>query len=113
MRCHFIKEEYMKGYAGALGVILAIGCSTAVPVIAQDNHQEREQQNAERRNESAYYNNPYYKKGWNEGSHHKHKNYHWRNDADREAYSAGYTHGERGEQWQNPNAHRDHEHDHQ
>ena len=103
----------MKAYAGALAMILAIGGSTAIPVIAQDNHgeheQQNEQQNAERRNESAYHNNPYYKKGWNEGSHHKHKNYHWKNDADRDAYNAGYGHGEHGEKWQNPNAH--HEHD--
>ena len=93
-------------------MILAIGGSTAIPVIAQDNHGEHEQQNAERRNESAYYNNPYYKKGWNEGSQHKHKNYHWKNDADRDAYHAGYAHGEHGEKWQNPNAHHEHD-DHQ
>jgi hypothetical protein len=102
----------MKAYAGALAMILAIGGSTAIPVIAQDNHGEHEQQNAERRNESAYYKNPYYKKGWDEGSHHKHKNYHWKNDADRDAYNAGYGHGEHGEKWQNPNAHHEHD-DHQ
>jgi hypothetical protein len=112
MRCHFIQEEYMKAYAGALAVVLAIGGSTAVPVIAQDNHEEHEQQNAQRRDESAYYNNPYYKKGWNEGSNHKHKNYHWKNDADRQAYEAGYAHGDHGEKWQEPNAQHQHD-DHQ
>jgi hypothetical protein len=35
----------MKAYAGALAMILAIGGSTAIPVIAQDNHGEHEQQN--------------------------------------------------------------------
>ena len=102
----------MKVYTGALAVIMAANCFAAVPVIAQDDHHDRDhdQSMAQHRDESAYYKNPYYKRGWNNGSHHKKANYHWKNDEDREAYEAGYAHGDRGERWQNPDAaHHDHD----
>jgi hypothetical protein len=100
----------MKPYSGVLAVVLAVGCCTAVPAIAQDDHHDRDQSMAQSRDESAYYTNPYYKRGWNNGLHHKKANYHWKNDDDRQAYEAGYAHGERGEKWQNPDAAR-HDHD--
>jgi hypothetical protein len=100
----------MRVHAGALAVILAMGTSGAVTLMAQDDHHDRDQANAmERRDESAYYNNAYYKQGWNDGLHHKKRNHHWKNEADRNAYEAGYAHGERGEKWQNPNEHHDHD----
>jgi len=51
------------------------------------------------RDESGYYSNKYYKQGWQDGQHHKHKDHKWKNDKDREAYEAGYNHGDHGEQW--------------
>jgi hypothetical protein len=77
---------------------LVLSGLTVVPLlpvsVAQDHDRDRD-----RRDESAYYNNRYYKQGWKDGQHHKHKHKKWKNDADREAYEAGYAHGERGEKW--------------
>ena len=66
------------------------------------------------RDESRYVNNKYYQQGWKDGGKHKQKNHKWKNDEDRKAYEAGFRHGDRGEQWQNPK-HKDDDHggDHQ
>lgn len=101
----------MKAQAGALAIILALALSSAVPVIAQDDHHEHEQANVDHRDESAYYNNPYYREGWNNGLKHERKEYHWKKDEDRDAYNAGYAHGEHGEKWQEHNSHRENDRD--
>ena len=67
-----------------------------------DRDQDRDHDRAMADNDSAYYNNRYYKQGWNDGMHHKHKDKKWKNDNDRMAYEAGYSHGDRGEKWQKP-----------
>jgi hypothetical protein len=79
--------------------------------VAQDRDQDRERdQNRDRdRDDSAYRNNAYYKEGWKDGEHRKHKDHKWKSDEDRRAYEAGYAHGNRGEKWQD----RDSDHDHQ
>ena len=97
--------------------------STATPLLASPIPQDRDQHHdqdrdrdrgmmtdRDRGNENAYYNNRYYKQGWKDGEHHKHKDKKWKNDNDRMAYEAGFSHGDRGEQWQKPN--HDHDHDH-
>lgn len=84
---------------------MPLGLATAH---AQDHDQDRDHDRAQmdsNRDESAYYNNQYYKEGWNDGEHHKHREKKWKNDADRQAYEAGYVHGDRGEKWT------DHNHD--
>ena len=117
-------------------VALSVLGSTATPLLAspiQDRDQQRDQQrdqdrgmqrdqdrdhdrdrgmmnDRDRGDESAYYNNKYYKQGWKDGGHHKHKDRKWKNDNDRMAYEAGYAHGDHGEQWQKHD--RDHDHDH-
>jgi hypothetical protein len=53
-------------------------------------------------NDGAYYNNRYYKQGWNDGMDHKHKDKKWKSDNDRMAYEAGYADGDCGEKWQKP-----------
>ena len=62
----------------------------------RDHNQDRDRD----RDTSTYRNNRYYKQGWKDGEHHKHKNRRWKNDDDRRAYEEGYTHGDRGETWQ-------------
>lgn len=106
-----------------MALILALGCTAAVPAVAQDDHRDRQQNQEMRRDrddnrgESSYQNNPYYQQGWKNGQRHKHKNRKWKNDSDRQAYEAGYAHGDRGEQWQNANRQNDRnrggDHDHQ
>lgn len=111
---------------------LSVLGSTATPLLAaqdrdqqhdQDRDRDRSMQHDQDRDhdrgmmngrgdETAYYNNKYYKSGWRDGEHHKHKDRKWKNDQDRMAYEAGYAHGDRGEQWQNPRHDRDHDHDH-
>lgn len=66
---------------------------------AQDGDRDRDRMSGD---ESAYYGSPYYKRGWQDGLHHKHKTRNWKNDDDRRAYEAGYAHGDRGEAWHNP-----------
>ncbi len=79
----------------------------------QENRRDQDRDRDQYRgNESAYYNNKYYQQGWKDGLKHKHKNKKWKNTADRQAYEAGYMHGDRGEQWQKPNRHRDRDNDH-
>jgi hypothetical protein len=77
----------------------------------RDNQQEHQgDQNPDRdhhNDESGFYGNANYQRGWKDGQNHKHKNKKWRNDSDRQAYEAGYAHGDQGEKWQNPNQHRD------
>jgi len=115
-------------------VALSVLGSTVTPLLAQqdrDRDQDRNRgtmtdrdhdqdhnramtndRDRDRGDEAAYYNNKYYKSGWKDGEHHKHKDKKWKNDQDRMAYEAGYAHGDRGEQWQNPRHDRDHDHDH-
>lgn len=104
----------MKMHIGALAIVLALGCLTAVPLIAQDDHHD--QAYNQDREERSYYSNPYYQRGWQNGLDHKRAEYHWKSDDDRRAYEAGYAHGERGEKWRDPDDHHhddDHHDDHQ
>jgi len=97
---------------------IAVAGSGATPLLAtgaphqqNDEHraedrnreQNRDRDNNQRSDESVYYNNRNYQSGWKDGQKHKHKNKKWKNDADREAYEAGYAHGNQGEQWHKPN----------
>ncbi|HZU29502.1 MAG TPA: hypothetical protein VFB79_00205 [Candidatus Angelobacter sp.] len=96
----------MKIQAGALAFVMALGCFGTASAVAQDRDRHDEQvQDHHDRDESAYYSNKYYKMGWEDGQHHKRKDHKWKNDADRQAYEAGYMHGDHGEQW------KDHDHD--
>lgn len=126
----------MKITSGALALFVALGCSAAVPVVAQDNdHRDQQAQQDQRRDQDRdhrdvqnhdqdrdhdnmqnrderYVSNKYYQQGWKDGQNHKHKNHKWKNDDDRQAYEAGYGHGDRGEQWQNSGHKRDKDDDH-
>ena len=86
----------------------AVVTAVAVPIPAQDRDHDRVN---DRRDESTYQNNRYYKKGWKDGAKHKHSNKKFKNDRDREAYEAGYSHGDRGERWQDRNGNGNREHD--
>ena len=86
---------------------------TAMPVLshAQDRDHDRDQSTDRDRNrggdhdqmargdDARYQNNHYYQQGWKDGQKHKHKNKKFKNDDDRQAYEAGFMHGDRGEQW--------------
>lgn len=85
---------------------LTFAGSVVTPTIALAQDQEHHDMDRDRHDESAYMNNKYYKAGWQDGQRHKHKDRKWKNDADRQAYEAGYVHGDHGEQWQE---HRDHD----
>lgn len=84
-----------------------------------DHDQDRDHQTGDRDqhrmsnmgDEDRYRNNRYYKMGWQDGEHHKHKNRKFDNDDDRQAYEAGFMRGDRGEKWQNHPQDRDHDHD--
>ena len=121
----------MKITSGALALLVALGCATAVPAVAQDNDhrdqqaqqdrdhrdvqnhdQDRDHNNMQDRDENRYVSNKYYQQGWKDGGKHKQKNHKWKNDEDRQAYEAGYRHGDRGEQWQNPGHKKDKDDDH-
>jgi hypothetical protein len=111
----------MKATRWVLALALVIGCSGwlyAAPTNQNNDDRHNAQQDRQRdqdrdraqdrdqdqnRAENAYYNNPNFKRGWNDALKHKRSNRRWKNDSDREAYMAGYAHGERGERWQNPN----------
>jgi len=95
---------------------LSMASFAATPLLAQqdrdhdnqtqnrdmDRHADRDH-DRDNQNDSAYYNNRYYKQGWKDGEKHKHRNKKkWKNDNDREAYEAGYRHGNSGEQWHKP-----------
>ncbi len=79
-----------------------------IPVPSQERDHDRDH---DRRDESVYTNNKYYKQGWKDGAKHKHSKKKWKNDRDREAYEAGYSHGDRGEQWNKHDRDRDRDHD--
>ncbi len=76
----------------------------------QDRDRDRDRDHDRDREESRFYSNKYYQQGWKDGAKHKHSHRKWKNDLDREAYQAGYAHGERGEAWHKPDHHRDHDH---
>jgi hypothetical protein len=103
-------EEKVNIRRAVLALVLVFNCCGLLTAVAQDdrrdNQQERRDQN---RDESRYDTNSNYKKGWKDGQKHKHKNKKFKNDSDREAYEAGYGHGDHGERWQNPNQRRDHD----
>jgi hypothetical protein len=131
----------MKISSGALALLVALGCATAVPAIAQDNDhrdqqaqqdqrrdqvgdqdrdhrdmqnhdQDRDRDNMQNRDDRNYISNKYYQQGWKDGQKHKHKNHKFKNDDDRKAYEAGFGHGDRGEPWQNQGHKRDKDDDH-
>ena len=98
----------MKKKALAFAVLSVFGIApiTVSPLLGSPAPQDRDQdryhdQDRDRdRDNSTYRNNAYYKEGWKDGEHRKHKNHKWKNDDDRRAYEAGYSHGHRGEKWQ-------------
>lgn len=91
----------------ALLSAFAITPISVSPLLASPAAQDHDQDRDRGRDDSAYRNNPYYKEGWKDGEHHKHKSRKWKSDDDRRAYEAGYAHGDRGEKWQGS----DHDHD--
>jgi hypothetical protein len=96
----------MKITSGALALVMALGCSGAVSAIAQDrdrHDQPQAHEDHQNRDESSFYSNKNYQLGWKEGQKHKHKDHKWKNDTDRQAYEAGFSHGDHGEQWKDPN----------
>jgi hypothetical protein len=70
---------------------------------AADQDRDRDNRAVSDRDDAAFYGNKFFKEGWQDGMKHKHKNRKFKNDDDRRAYEAGYAHGDRGEQWHNPN----------
>lgn len=101
---------------GLLALVLAFSCCGLVRAVAQDDHRDNQQerqydQDRDHNNdESRFYNNANYQRGWKDGQRHKHSKRRWKNDSDREAYESGYAHGNRGEQWRTPNHDRDQQH---
>ena len=95
-------------------VALSFGVPAVMPLFASTAPltQDRDDHDRDRRDDSAYQNNKYFKQGWNDGMHHKHKHKKFKNDEDRRAYEAGFMHGDRNEQWQDHDRNRDHDHDH-
>ena len=100
----------------SLALVLAFSSYGLVVAGAQDdrrdNQQEQRRDQDRDRNttdESRFQGNSNYQRGWKDGLKHKHKNKKWKNDADREAYEAGYAHGNQGEKWQKPEQRRDHD----
>jgi hypothetical protein len=90
----------MKITSGALALVMAVGCfGTVAAAVAQDRHEEAVAQDHHDQDESRFYTNQYYKQGWEDGRKHKRKEHKWKNDADRDAYEAGYAHGDRNEEW--------------
>jgi hypothetical protein len=99
---------------------LSIASFAATPLMAssmaqdRDHDRDNQAQNHDRDdrgmngNESAYYNNKYYKQGWKDGENHKRRNKKWKNENDRRAYEAGYGHGDHGERWHKPMRDNDH-----
>jgi hypothetical protein len=99
----------------SLALVLALSSSGLV-LAAQDDHRDNQQEHQQdqdrardNRDESRFNGNANFQRGWKDGQHHKHKNKKWKNDSDREAYEAGYGHGDRGEQRQNPDQRGDHD----
>jgi hypothetical protein len=93
----------------SLLLALSIAGTVTVPVFAQDADRHDEMNRGEHHDDdSAYRSNRYYSQGWKDGQHHKHRNKHWKNDADRQAYEAGYAHGDHGDRMDME--HHDHDH---
>ena len=86
----------MKKLIGISFLAVALSGPCIVPMVsvsvAQDRDDRRDQNDAR-----GYQNNHYYKQGWKDGEHHKHRNKKWKNDEDRRAYDAGYARGDRGD----------------
>jgi hypothetical protein len=102
----------MRSFAriGICTLALALGLGAATPAFSTvTTLQDRDHDGDRDRDDSMYRNNRNFQKGWKDGQHHKHKNRKWKNDADRQAYEAGFSHGDRGEQWQKNNHDRDHD----
>lgn len=85
----------MKKFIGTCLLATALAGPSIVLLLPVSVAQERHDRDDER----AYQNNHYYKQGWKDGQHRKHRNKKWKNDDDRRAYEAGYAHGERGDKW--------------
>jgi hypothetical protein len=90
----------MKKLMGICLFAIVLAGPSVVPVLpasfAQDQDRDRDRRDQDER---GYYNNRYYRQGWKDGQHHKHKHRKWKNDDDRRAYEAGYAHGEHGDRW--------------
>lgn len=94
----------MKKLTGICLLAVALAGPAIVPLsqvcAAQDRDHDRDRdRDRDRDDERTYYNNRYYKQGWKDGEHHKHKHKKWKNDDDRRAYEAGFAHGDHGERW--------------
>jgi hypothetical protein len=96
----------MKITSGALALVMAVGCFGTVSAVAQEARhdeavaqQDHHDKDHHDQDESRFYSNQNYKQGWQDGRKHKHKDHKWKNDADREAYEAGYAHGDHNEEW--------------
>ena len=84
----------MKKLLGISFLALALSGPCVVPLLQVSVAQDRD-----RDDDRGYQNNHYYKQGWKDGQHRKHRNKKWKRDDDRRAYEAGYARGERGDKY--------------
>jgi|GraSoiStandDraft_24_1057298.scaffolds.fasta_scaffold132672_2 hypothetical protein len=89
----------MKKFTGICLIAMVLSGPAIIPLSSVCAAQDRDRDHRDQDDERGYYNNRYYKQGWKDGEHHKRRHKRWKNDADRRAYEAGYSHGERGERW--------------
>lgn len=89
----------VKKLIGIFFLAIALSGPSIVPLLPVSVAQDRDQ-GRDRDDDRAYTNNRYYKQGWKDGQHHKHRKHKWKNDDDRRAYDAGYAHGDRGDRYQ-------------
>ena len=88
----------MKKIIGISLLAIALSGPSIAPLLPVAVAQDRDRRDDDDR---GYRNNHYYKQGWKDGEHHKHRNHKWKNDEDRRAYESGYSHGERGDKYSN------------
>lgn len=84
----------MKKLLGISFLAMALSGPCVVPLLQVSVAQDRD-----RDDDRGYQNNHYYKQGWKDGEHHKHRKHKWKNDEDRRAYEAGYARGDRGDKY--------------
>jgi Ni/Co efflux regulator RcnB len=102
------KGAFMKKFVCTSLLAFSMAGTIAVPVVAQDADHHDQMNRDDHHDDSAYRNNQYYSQGWKDGQRHKHRNKRWKNDADRQAYEAGYAHGDHGDRMDMD--HHDHDH---
>ena len=96
----------MKKLIGISFLAIALSGPCIVPVLPVSVAQDRDRRDQD--DDRGYQNNRYYRQGWRDGEHHKHRKHKWKNDEDRRAYEAGYAHGDRGDRY--PDRDRDDRH---